>query len=157
MFPSWLKAYKPAIIKSGLMFVFILGLFFFLSPYLIWYLLALVISVVMSVISIVVKLFSGLKLVPKKLFFGWLKSFAFLLIILYLNRWSVRHGVWGLIIIVLLLSAYKMWRSWDFLGRGKAEIEILIFGFPLRRKWRDRLGYSDEYVDGLKKANKRKV
>jgi hypothetical protein len=161
MVPNFLNDYKKPIIKSFIQFGIIITLMIVLGRYLHWLLLAVVISAFNNLFGIIIKIisnngFQNLGLSFKDQFFSFLKTFVVVSIFLWLNSYSAKHGVYGLIAIVLLLSFYKMWQSREFLGRSKAELEIMIWGFPARKKWRNKLGFSDESVRLIKESNRKR-
>jgi len=70
------------------------------------------------------------------------------------NRWSSLHGLLGLLIYVVLIAGYKMYKQKEFLGNAKARLEVMIFGFPARKRWREDLGFTSEKISAIKKSKK---
>lgn len=149
--PAFLKEYKPAILKSLVIFLVIVAVVFFLSRWLVWWQLALCIAAATSLISIGTKLYWRKQLYWRELAFGFAKTLAVALGVLFLAGWSAKYGLLGLVGFVVVVAVVRMVQQREFLGRSKAEIECMIWGYPARQKWRNRMGFSQEHVREIRR------
>ena len=150
MLKNLLKKYKQPLIKGFSTFTVIISVLILVKPSSIWGFCLLIAS--LSVVSSAI-----FDLIFKKKLSGWftyVKSFgmaAFASALFYLfNRWSSAHGIWGLVIFVVLVAGYKMWKQKEFVGASKAGLETMIFGYPASQKQRDNAGLTKAAVDKIR-------
>ena len=63
---------------------------------------------------------------------------------LFWFEYFVGGSVYVFLATTLALVVWKMWRARHFLGFAMANIEKFVFGKPLTKKWKKKMGYEDE-------------
>jgi len=116
---------KSILIKSSK------SILFYVLMYIIYQHLTIRNPFTLTLTILVMIMFKDFWNVLKQNAFKYVKSVAFITVIILLSLYSLRWGVFGYIIMVLLLVGYKLWKGRELYMSGIRDIETQLFGEPL--------------------------
>jgi len=112
-----------------------------------WYTMSGLITVITLSISSLYKVYNKERLKFKQIIKTALRTFTIVSIIYLIIKYLNEFGIIGVILGIIGIAIWKMWRARDFLSEQKAKIEIMMFGEPQTLSVRKKMGYEGTFKE----------